>query len=142
MNPRNHATARVDLYECRPFSEDVERAIATVRAKDGVEVQLSVPFTKTPIGQTAPGKYAARWNEVIAALSQRRAWPYGERGWEVPILCGDALIGNETGAAYSGIAEDERIDLGAFREALEEVCSDPSRIWVSGLYRAEMPRGE
>ena len=69
-----------------------------------------------------------------------RAYPYGERGWEVAIDGGEALIGSETSASYSGIADHERIDLVAFQKDLEEVCSDVSRIWVHGLYRAEMPR--
>lgn len=139
MMINEHATARVHLYSCSDSWEQ-QTAHMTVRDASGVTVELEVPFTATRIGETPSEKYAARLRDVIAAMSKKRVMPYGERGWEVAIYGGEVLIGSEMSASYSGIADHERIDLAAFQKVLEDVCSDPSRIWVHELYEAEKPR--
>jgi hypothetical protein len=131
------ATADVNTYECHPHLMGVARAIATVRYTDGTKVRFSVPFTRTAAGETASTKYQQEYRKVLDAMASKRPLPYGERGWKVPCESGEALIGSEISESYSGVREEERLNLEAFKTALTEVCSDPQRIKIAPFYEAE-----
>ena len=137
MASNGHATAEVNLYEHLPHFRGVVRVSTSLRYEDGTDVRFSVPFSKTQSGETASMKYAREFRKVLDALSSGRILPYGERGWEVVYESGDALIGSEVSASYSGAKDDQRLDIEAFKKALHEVCNDPKRIKVSELYVAE-----
>jgi hypothetical protein len=140
MTLEEHATADVNLYSGEGAFQRIVQSIATISYRDGTKVELAVPFVSTRQGQTPEAKYQGEYRKVLEALKSSKPLPYGERGWKIPYESGEALIGSETSEAYSaGVGDEERLDIEAFKRALEDVCGDVKRIKVSELYQPEHP---